>query len=310
MNQKQIENTIALALVIVGSMMFSAKPIVIKLMYEYDINTIQTLFLRMIFAFPIYFVILLIQRKTLKENMERSFILPVLFFGMSGFYIASFLDFWGLNYITASLERIILFLNPTQVLILSVFILGKKIHRFQVVAIVISYIGIMLAFLSNHEPGSSNNLILGSILVFLAALFYALYLVGAESYIKRIGVLPFTCIAMITATICITIHFIVTSDIKSVFHFPSRVYMLAIIMAIFCTVVPSFMISAGIKKIGANNSAIIGGIGPVTTLVLAYLILNERMGIWQIIGSALVILGVVVISVSLKKHDIKNRIKA
>lgn len=301
MKQTQIEHTIALALVIVGSMMFSAKPIVIKLMYEYDINTIQTLFLRMIFAFPIYLVILIMHTKTLRMNMERSFILPVLFFGMSGFYLASFLDFWGLHYITASLERIILFLNPTQVLILSVFILGKKIHKFQVIAIVISYIGIMLAFLSNHEAGSSNNLILGSTLVFLAALFYALYLVGAESYIKRIGVLPFTCLAMITATICITIHFVVTSDIQSVLHFPPRVYLLALIMAIFCTVIPSFMISAGIKKIGANNSAIIGGIGPVTTLVLAYLILNERMGLWQFIGSALVILGVVVISVSLKK---------
>lgn len=286
-----------------GAILFSLKPVLIKLIYQIeDISSLELLVLRMFISLPFYVVILLYFQKlsSIKSHIQ-SFWKAMLILGFMGFYLASYLDFSGLQYIPAGLERAILFLNPTIVVIVSAFYLKKKITQTQTIAIVLSYLGIIIAFLTNAEFGVNSNIPLGSLLVFSSAFFYALYLVGSEIYLSKIGTVAFTCYTMILAFVFIMIHYMFTSPLYPLTQFTRQTYWMALIMSVLSTIIPSFLFAEGIKRIGAANGSIIGGIGPISTIILAYFILNESIGIWQILGTLLVIAGVLMISYNAKK---------
>ncbi len=289
---------------LVGSVLFSIKPVIIKLIYAIEeVETINLLLLRMMMSLPFYVMILIfIHRKKGLSTLTTKGKWHILILGFSGFYVASFLDFAGLQYIPASLERAIIFLNPTIVLLLSAVFLKRKIRPFQWVAIILTYFGILTACYSTGMLVDTNQLVIGGTLVFLSAFFYAIYLVGGEFYLRKIGTLEFTCYTMIVAFICIAFHYLLFHPIDTLLRFKTDVYIYTFIMAIVSTLIPSFLFSEGIKQIGAPNGSIIGGIGPVSTIFFAVLVLNESISVLQILGTVIVIGGVVIISYDAKKR--------
>lgn len=224
----------------------------------------------------------------------------MLFIGLVGYYLAAFFDFWGLSYITASVERLILFIYPTIVVILSAIFLKKSIHKIQYLALVITYMGVAFAFVPDLQMGMQKYLIIGSSLIFLSSLTYAIYLIGSGEMIPKVGALRFTCYAMLISTAMIIVHYLISVR-GNLFAYQSEVYWLSITMAVFTTVIPSFMISEGIKRIGSGNASIIASIGPIATIIMANIFLDEIINSWQIIGTFIVLGGVWMISWKGKK---------
>lgn len=289
---------IALFVSILGVVLFSAKAIIIKLAYQYDIDPLSLLLLRMLFSLPVYIAVLIFTKakKSNKESTKFKDYLGLILAGMLGYYVASYLDFKGLALIKASLERIILFIYPTIVVILSFFFLGKRITKLQIISILITYVGIIVTFAAELEIERSDKVILGAFFIFISAVTYAIYLVSSTNLIARFGTIKFTAYAMIVSCICVSLHFLIQTGGDDLLNYPSVIYTYAILMSVFCTVIPSFMVSYGIKHLGASNFAVIGGLGPISTIFLAYLFLGELMTISQIFGTILVIAGVYIIS--------------
>ena len=213
---------------------------------------------------------------------------------MIGYYLASFLDFAGLHYVSASLERLILFVYPTMVLLISAIFLKKKASTEQKFAVIITYFGVMLAFYKNTSAEGSN-IYLGALLIFISALSYAVFLVGSGDLIPRMGTKLFTSLAMIVSTVASLTHFAIVGGFD-LFSFQKEVYLIALAMAIISTVIPSFLIAEAIKQLGANNVAIIGSFGPISTIVLAAIFLGEKISVFQALGTLIVISGVMLLA--------------
>lgn len=293
---------LAALLVFIGAVLFSAKAVMVKLVYDHHVDHVTLLMFRMLMALPVYVAILFIRKK--KEQEEKIWsknLLWVVLFGFLGYYMASYFDFLGLSYISAGLERVILFIYPTLVLIINAVAFKKKIQGVQVLAILLTYIGVIIAITNDQNVKDSEDLILGGLLIFFSALTYASYLVGSGWLIPRLGTIRFTCYAMVISTVCVTTHQLVRNPGLDLLSFPAEVYKLSLWMAIFSTVIPSFLISDGIRRLGASNAAIIAGVGPISTIVLASIYLDESFGMFQVIGTLLVITGVLLISVKGKK---------
>lgn len=284
---------------IIGIVLFSSKAIMVKLAYQYDIDALSMLLLRMLFAFPFYLAIAYFYRHEKKDPTQRKDYLWLVFFGCVGYYLASYFDFIGLTYIKASLERIILFIYPTIVLLFNKWFLKKGITKKQKIAIFIAYIGILITF-GSEVSVSGTNAYLGGFFVLLSAITYASYLVGSGWLIPKFGVIRFTAYAMLVSCVCVFIHYGIFSQVD-VFNFPWQVYMLGLGIAVFATVIPSFLVSISIKLINSSNFAIVAGIGPISTIILAVIFLNESLTSLQIIGTTVVILGILLVSKSKKK---------
>lgn len=279
---------------IVGVVLFSAKAVMVKLAYQYEVSSIHLLLFRMLFSLPIYFAIAIFYRPKQKEQIKKTDYTWLAFFGFIGYYLASYFDFLGLQYIKAGLERIILFLYPTLVVIISRIFFKTKINQKQLIAIVITYVGVIVAFW-NDVQFSGTKIYLGAFLIFLSALTYASYLVGSGWLIPKFGVTLFTSYAMIISTICVIVHYLIT-DRTTIFNYAAEVYLLGGLMAFVSTLIPSFLVSIAIKKMGAANFSIIGSTGPVSTIILAFIFLNETVSSLQILGSIIVIIGVIFVS--------------
>lgn len=288
-----------------GAILFSTKAVLVKLAYQYDITSTALLMLRMLFAFPIF---LLIGLRSLNKAPQDVKILldnkwSLLLLGLSGYYIASILDLEGLRYIDASLERVIIFIYPTLVVILSYLWLGQKINSKQVFAIVICYTGIILAYLGNVRISSSPNTLHGSLLVLGSSLTYTVYLVGSQKMVGRMSSRLYNSVAMCIAATAIIIHNALVNGFN-LFDFHIEIYLYALLIATVSTVIPSFMIVEGIRIIGANNSSIIGSIGPISTIIMASILLDEQIGIIQWMGTIIVICGVVFLILSRKRTNL------
>ncbi len=285
---------------VLGIVMFSSKAIMVKLIYQYNVKAVDTLFLRMFFSFPFYIVIAYIYRNEEKEkSRDKRDYLWLVFFGVVGYYLASLFDFIGLQYIKASLERIILFIYPTIVLFFNKIFLKKQINRNQKLAIILTYLGIIITF-GSEVSISGKDVYLGGFFIVLSAITYASYLVGSGWLIPKFGVMRFTAYAMLVSCICVFIHFIFLSE-GTVLSFPPQVYILALCIAVFATVIPSFLVSISIKIINSSNFAIIAGVGPISTIILAVIFLNEHLTIIQMLGTVVVILGILLVSKNKKK---------
>tara|TARA_X000001036_G_C20670742_1_gene802374 strand:- start:14 stop:916 length:903 start_codon:yes stop_codon:yes gene_type:complete len=283
---------IAIGLGLTGIILFSTKAIFAKLAYQYEVDAINLLLLRMTFSLPFYLFFAFYKNQE-KVTAAKNDYLWVLLFGFLGYYLASYFDFKGLEYIKASLERLILFTYPTFVVILSFIFLKIKISRYQLYAILVTYLGICIVFLPEIEINNPSTTLRGSLLVLLSAVTYASYVFGSGWLIPKFGAIRFTSYVMIVSSILIIAQFMVESKMNvNVLIFPKEVYIYGLLIALFSTVIPSFLISYAIKELGANQFSIFGSIGPISTLMLAYLFLEERLSSLQLLGSIIVMMGV------------------
>jgi len=287
---------LGLLFVVTAALGFSAKAIIIKIAYAYGahITPIMLLTLRMLFALPFFlFAIVVIERNSI-HRLKRRDVAHLFALGIIGFYLASYFDFVGLSYISASLERLILLLYPTLVVLMSALCLKRAISAKEALSLIVSYIGIIVVFYEELSLAGSN-VILGSAFILASATAFAIYLMGSGEMVKRIGATRFTAYAMSIACFATLLHFGSSFD-KTITQLPSAVYGLALLMAIFSTVIPTFLMNMGIKHIGASPASIISALGPVMTIFLAYLILDEQLTVIQTLGAALVMVGVFIVS--------------
>ena len=287
---------------LVAAIGFSAKAIMVKLAYLDAVDAITLLALRMAFSLPFFLMVAAREnRNTRRLPLTAKDKLAVIGLGLTGYYLASYLDFLGLQYISAGLERLILFLYPTMVVLISALVFKHRIVRPVWFALLISYAGIALVFLHDLRV-LQHNAPLGSLLVFGSALAYAVYLVGAGHFIARIGATRFTAYVMTVACLACLVQFAVTHAFTDL-NLPPRVYGLSIAMAVFSTVLPAFMLAAAMHRIGSMHTSMIGSIGPVSTIFLAYVFLGERLSLIQILGSILVLAGVLMISLQRQSQN-------
>ena len=276
---------------------FSGKAILVKLAYYQAVDAVTLLALRMLFSAPFFLVVAWRHagQKDLTPLRPYDY-LALLILGLLGYYLSSLFDFIGLQYISAGLERLILFLYPTMVVVLSALILGKPFGRKEMVALLLSYAGIGVVF-ADEINLNSEHLLLGAGFVFASTLTYAAYLIGTGEAVARIGASRFTAYAMLVACAATLIQFLFTHPPQALI-LPMRVYQLSVVMAIFSTVLPVFMLSAAIRMIGSSHTSLIGSLGPVATLFMANYFLGEALSAAQIGGAVLVMVGV--LSLSLK----------
>ena len=287
---------VGVACVLASSIGFSGKTIIIKLAYQYDVDVITLLALRMLFALPFFLVMAWWAGAVAAPMARRDWILIVAL-GFTGYYAGSYLDFAGLQYITAGLGRLILYLYPTLVLLLSALFLKQPIRARHLASLALSYLGIALVF--QHEASFGDNLpltLLGAALVFAGAVTYAIYLIGGTRIVQQLGSMRFTAYASLSASCFVIAHFMIT-------HGPARlavahqVYWLTLLMAIVSTVLPLWLMAEGLRRIGANQAALVACIGPISTIALAHFFLGEPVTVYQMAGAALVLGGVMIISV-------------
>ncbi len=291
---------------ILAAIGFSAKAILVKLAYLDSVDAVTLLALRMAFSVPFFIGVALWAGLHHAEPLSKRDKMLVLVLGLIGYYLSSFLDFLGLEYISAGLERLILFLYPTMTVILTALVYKRAIGKKVVAAMLLSYAGIALVFLHDvglHDVGmkQGGSVVLGATLVFLSTLSYSTYLVGAGHAIARMGTARFTAYAMVVASAASLSQFAVTHPLSTL-DLPVRVYELSIAMAIFSTVLPVFLLSYAIRHIGSGNASLIGSIGPVSTIYLAYVFLDENISLLKIAGSSLVLIGVIIVSVNSRRE--------
>jgi drug/metabolite transporter (DMT)-like permease len=285
-------------LAVVGVLGFSFKAILIKLAYAWHpVDAVTLLALRMLFAAPLFVAMAWwAGRQPGALPFARRDWRDIVWLGFIGYYLASLLDFMGLAYISAGLERLVLFMYPTMVVLLSALLLKKPISRRAVVALLLSYAGIALVFLHDLSlSGDPQALWTGGMLVFGSALFYALYLVGAGDVIARIGSMRFIAWAMLASTGFVLLQFVLTRDF-AMLRVPAPIYAISLAMAVFSTVLPTWMIAEAIRRIGANASSLVGSLGPVFTIGLSAMILGEAVHAIQLAGAVLVLVGVVLVT--------------
>lgn len=304
----QIRNTFAQRDVLLGVVFalfaavgFSAKAILVKLAYLDSVDAVTLLALRMVFSVPFFIGVAVWARRQHAAPLNMHDRLAVLGLGLIGYYCSSFLDFLGLQYISAGLERLILFLYPTMTVILAAMLYKRAIGRRVIAAMALSYAGIVLVFLHDVGVSQGSAVLIGTALVFASTLTFSIYLVGAGHAIARIGAVRFTAYAMVVASVACVLQFAIMRPMSAL-DLPLRVYELSIAMAIVSTVLPVFMLSFAIRRIGSGSASLIGTIGPVSTIYMAYVFLGEHISMLQIAGSALVLCGVLIISFN-SKHE-------
>lgn len=274
---------------------FSGKAIFVKLAYGEAVDAVTLLALRMLFSAP-FFLIVALRHAWQKpaQALSRRDYAALLLLGLLGYYLSSLFDFIGLQYISAGLERLILFLYPTLVVVLSALLLHKPFGRKEIVALLLSYAGIGVVF-SDQVTLQAEHLWLGAGFVFASTLTYAAYLIGTGETVARIGASRFTAYAMLVACAATLFQFLLTHPPQALLV-SARVYQLSLWMAIVSTVLPVFMLSAAIRIIGSSHASLIGALGPVATLFLANVFLGEQLSTMQIAGAALVLAGVLSLS--------------
>ena len=284
---------LGLALAIVGAALFSGKAIVVKLAYRYGVDATTLIALRMLFSAP-FFAAIYLWTAGGAAPMSRGDHLRLIVIGLLGYYAASYLSFLGLMYVSAALERLILYLTPTLVLLFSVLFLSKRLQRVDLVALSLAYGGIVLVFWHDLRV-EGRGILMGSALVFGSAICYASYLVMSGELVRRIGAIRLTAYASIVSTVAVLIQFAALNPLASLAQ-PAEVYWLSLVNGLFCTVLPMFATMMAVERIGAGSTSLAGMVGPVVTIALAHVFLGEPVSGSQLAGTALVLAGIFVLS--------------
>jgi drug/metabolite transporter (DMT)-like permease len=279
---------------VLAALGFAAKAILIKKAYQLaPVDSTTLLALRVLVSLPAFLLMAFTAKGDRLSTRDWAILV---FLGANGYYLASFFDFWGLEYITAALERVILFTYPGIVLLLNAVFFRKPVRRVELAALALSWLGIGFVFwhdLSHSaQPGDVTK---GAILVLISAVTYAIYLTGSAKVILRIGSLRLTGIVVSVAAGCITAHFLLTHPLSDL-NQPRPIYAIALALAIFSTILPIFLTSEALRRIGANRLSIVASIGPILTIWLGYWFLNEPVTAIQLTGTALVLAGAALVT--------------
>ena len=278
---------------VVGTLAFSGKAIIVKLAYRHGVDAVTLIMYRMLFALPVFAAMAWWASRG-QVPLARKDWVGVFLLGFSGYYLASFLDFAGLVYISASLERLILYLNPTLVMLLGLVLFKRRTTRRQMVAMAISYSGVVLVF--GHEITLlGKDAVWGALLVFLSAVSYALYLVYSGEIVKRVGSLRLVGLASTVACLCCLLQFVLLRPLSAALVAPEVIW-LSLLNASVCTVLPVLLVMMAIERIGASMAAQTGMLGAMSTILMGVVILGEPFTLWIAAGTALVIAGIFVFS--------------
>jgi drug/metabolite transporter (DMT)-like permease len=293
-----------LVLALAGSIAFSGKAIVVKLAYRYGVDAVTVIMLRMLFALPLFAAMAWWASRG-RESLSRRDWIGVVGLGFSGYYLASFLDFIGLQYITASLERLILYLNPTLVMLLGWAFYRKTFTKRQVLGMAVSYAGVLLVF--GHEVRMEGaNVALGAVMVLASTVSYSLYLVYSGELVKRIGSLRLVGLATGIACILCIAQYLVLRPVSALAQVAPEVIWLSVLNASLCTAVPVLLVMMAVERIGPAVTAQSGMVGPISTILMGVVILGEPFTAWIAVGSVLVIAGIFVFSSKPKQPNAKN----
>lgn len=290
-----------LAIAALGAVLFSGKAIVAKLMYAYDVDAVMVITLRMLLAVPLFMAIGWWQSRRLPA-LSWTDRWRIVMLGFIGYYLSSFLDFLGLQYITAGLERLILFLTPSFVLLASAALFKRPISRRQAISLALAYAGLALV-LAHDLDVSGDQVWLGAALVMGSALSYAVYLIASGELVARVGSLRLVSYAMCVSTLCCVVQYLVLRRPLADLWQPAPVMWLSVINAVFCTVLPVSLTMMAVQRIGAPMAAQAGMVGPVSTLFLGFWLLGEPITWVQLAGSALVMGGIWLLSARRKAAD-------
>ncbi len=278
---------------IAGVVCFSLRPIFIKLAYGIVVDPVTLLALRMAFSLPFFLPAAAASgRRAVPVSPRDAW--AIVFLGFIGYYFASFADFLGLQYVSAGIGRLILFVYPTLVVLLSMAFLHKRPSAREIAALVVTYSGIALV-MSSSIGGASARFALGAGLCFASAVAYAVYLVVSSQIVQRVGSMRFTAYATTVASAFCIAQFFLLRPLAAL-DLPLKVYELAAAMAVFSTVLPVFITSEALRRIGANQVALVGALGPVTTIFFGWMGLDETMTPVQLAGAALVLGGVMLVT--------------
>jgi drug/metabolite transporter (DMT)-like permease len=287
-----------LLLAAAGSIAFSGKAIIVKLAYRHGVDAVTLIMYRMLFALPLFLALAwwatYRQQGGAPAPLTRRDWLGILGLGFTGYYLASFLDFWGLHYISASLERLILYLNPTIVLVLGWVLYQRRITARQALAMATSYAGVLLVF--GHEADLSGpNAAWGAALVFGSAISYAIYLVTSGEMVKRLGAMRLVGLATTVACGLCILQFVVLRPLSAAIVAPEVIW-LSVLNATLCTFAPVLMVMMAIERIGAGLASQTGMIGPMSTIAMGVWLLDEPFNGWIVAGTALVVAGVFMVT--------------
>ncbi len=273
-----------------GAIAFSGKAIIVKLAYRYGVDAVTLIMYRMLFALPLFLALSWWAGRD-KPPLSGTDLRLLGGLGFSGYYLASFLDFSGLQYISANLERLILYLNPTFVLAIGAVLFHTPVTRKQCIALLVSYLGVCLVF-GHDVTVVGPHVALGSVLVLGSAFSYALYLVFSGQAVKRLGAIRITGVASsIACVLCIAQFLHLAATLRN--DRPAgRVIGLSVLNATLCTVLPILLIMFAVERVGASVTAQAGIIGPLSTIFMSVLILGEPFTAWLAAGTVLVLLGV------------------
>lgn len=274
-----------------GAVGFAFKSILVKAAYRYGVDATTLLALRMLYSLPLFLAMGLIAARRQPVRMTGGDLMEIAILGCLGYYAASYLDFLGLRYISAALERMILFIYPTLVVLLTAWTARRRISPLVAAALLLSYAGIALAVAHDLRLGAGADVLRGGALVFASAVSFALYLMRVGAPLARFGSMHVTAWATSVACVLALLQFALLRPLGTLLQ-PAPVQLLALSMAVFATALPIWLVSEAIRRIGAGPAAIIGTLGPVLTLLLAWALLGEPLGLLQLIGAALVMLGV------------------
>jgi drug/metabolite transporter (DMT)-like permease len=279
-----------------SAILFSTKAVIVKKAFiDIKVDALSLLAVRMICALPFYLVIAFFKNRSqgnVKMTGRQWGFLIVL--GLMGYYISSYLDFLGLQYISAGLERLILFLYPSITVMITAWVFKEKVSGMQKWALLVTYLGIAIAYYGELKIDAGNpNFYWGSFLIFLCALSFGFFTAGGGQLIPKIGAVKYTAYGTTVASLGVLLHYVINGDFTALQAGQPSFWMYGILLAIVATVIPTFLISEGVKRIGAGNVAIISSIGPVSTILQAHFILGEKTFPAQIAGTVLVILGVI-----------------
>jgi drug/metabolite transporter (DMT)-like permease len=287
---------LGIAFAVLAAFGFSFKAIFVKLAYAAaPVDAVTLLTLRMTFALPVVLAVAFLVGRSAPPLKRKDWGLLVAL-GLLGYYGASILDFIGLQYISAGLERLILFVYPTLTVLIGVLFLGKRLEKRQVGALLLTYAGIGLAFAHDLQvAGDINAVLIGAAFVFGSALSYAMYSAGTEIAIHRLGAIRFAALAITVSTVATQLHFVISQPFSALI-LPVPVYVYGAAMALFSTVLPVFWQSAAIRRIGSARAVLIGTLGPILTIFFAWLLLAEPVSLQQLLGAGLVLAGVLLVS--------------
>ena len=289
---------LGLAMGMLGAIGFSGKAIIVKLAYRHGVDTVTLLMLRMLLALPFFMAMVWWtqhRKGSVPVRLSVREWLGVVWLGFCGYYLASLLDFAGLQYVSASLERLILYLYPTLVLLLGILLYGKRASRHQWMGMAVSYVGVVAVFA--HEVRLTGaDVGLGAALVFGSAVSYALYLSYSGELVRRLGALRLVGLASCVACVLCVGQFVLLRPVSVVAELGAEVWWLSVLNASLCTVLPVVLVMLSIERIGSALASQAGMVGPMSTLVMAALVLDEPLSPWLLLGTALVMSGVFICS--------------